>query len=306
MRKIRRDGLKWGEGFIEERENRSGGTTYQARWPELGPNGRQRFRARSFPTREDAEDHLREIGRARRSGRYVPASDLTVRDLVEAYIERAASRLTSRTILTYRQRAESMIYPALGHRKAVAVGTMDIQRWIDQLVREAYKPATIHAAIAVVVGAFREATALGITERNVTVGIRRPAIGKRQISVWTQEQARTVLKHLQDDERYDALYRVALATGMRPGELRALRWRDVDLARGVITVRTTITRDTAGSEVFSTTTKTREPRAVAITGALIERLRWHQTRQKARRLAAPTWHDLDIVFDRGDGHWLYQ
>lgn len=166
-----------GDGFITERPRANGRTAYLACW--WDPIKR-RQRTRSFNDRDDAEDHLREIARAKRAGRYRSPSEITVSQLVAEYIDRMgqANRIVERTQLTYRHRAKMMIDPTIGRRKLSTIEPLDVQRWIDSLTKD-FKPSTIHAAVAVLQGALREAALLGITNRHLGQGIRRPSIGRQ-------------------------------------------------------------------------------------------------------------------------------
>ncbi len=289
-------GLKFGEGWWFER-----GGKYVARW-----HDGLKLRGKTFATIDEAEDHIRGKARLRRSGRATAASDLTVTETIADYLERATDRLEQRTVLNYRQRSARMIEPYLGSRRIVDLTTLDVQRWIDRLNREGYKATTVHSVVAVLFSALREATTFGIIPVNPANGIRRPSITREPVQVWSEDEARTFLAHVAGDPLYGTLYHVALTTGMRPGELRALQWREVDLERGIITVRRTITRNLDGEEVIGRETKTHRVRAIAITSPIVEMLRSHRTAQIERRLAAEMWQDHDLVFDRGDGHWLYQ
>ena len=58
--------------------------------------------------------------------------------------------------------------------------------------------------------------------------------------MWTEEEVRSFIGHAKD-YHYGPLFEVALGTGLRPGELYALRWGDVDLVRGTLSVRETMT-----------------------------------------------------------------
>jgi integrase len=154
-------------------------------------------------------------------------------------------------------------------------------------------------------GALREAALLGITDRHLGQGVRRPKIGEQTSATWTAEEAKTALRAVRDDPIFGALYHVAIATGLRPGELRALMWEDVNLDAGLITVRRTITKDEEGAEIIAPRTKSKRSRAVAISPATVARLKWHRARQHERQLAHDDWQAMGLVFDRGDGHWLY-
>lgn len=301
-----REGLKWGEGTIEARP-RGDQVFFMARWLEHDLGSTKR-RSKQFATRAEAEDHLRGVLRAKQDGRYAAPLQMTVSELVADYVDRAAEagRITSRTALTYRKRATSMIEPTIGKRRLEALTPLDVQRWIDGLTRAKFAPSTIHAAVAVLMGALREAALLGITDRHLGQGIRRPAIGRPHADTWSAEDVRLVVKAVKDDPIYGALYRVAIATGLRPGELRALKWVDINLQTGILTVRRTASKDEEGREILVERTKSKSVRAVALSAPVVDALKRHKVQQAERRLRAETWHDLGLVFDRGDGHWLYQ
>lgn len=309
--------LPHGHGSFHYQGEVDGLHKVKARWREYGANRSKTFTAATRTEAEDAAvDFLLATHRTRRDGRYVAPAGMTVSDVVEAHLERCEGHLTGRTIKTYRERNASMIAPYLGNRGARDLTTLDVQQWIDRLGAEThmvkgkrvrkFAPASIHPAIAVLQGAYREAAILGIVPANVVQGVRRPKIPRKDVQVWSQDDARALLQAVNGDNRFDALYTVALATGMRPGELRALAWKNVDLQRGVIHVRTTITRDEGRSEQIVDRTKRGRGRAIAISDAVVRKLTWHKARQAERRLLASDWQDLGLVFDRGDGHWLYQ
>ena len=299
-------GLRFGEGGVRERIRRDGAVTYQARWWDADVRATPVLRSKTFATRDDAEDFLRTVVRAKKADTYRSPSMMTVTDLVREYIDRSGSRISERTMLTYRKRASAMIEPTIGKRKLESIKPLDIQRWIDAMGRLGFKPSTIHSAVAVLMGALREAALLGITERHLGVGIRRPTIRRAEATIWSEQDVRKVVSALESDLIFDCLYRVAIATGMRPGELRALNWADVDLDRGIIRVRRTITKDIDGHEIIAMRTKTNAGRAIALAPAVVSRLRWHRARQHERQLAHDAWQPMGLVFDRGDGHWLYQ
>ena len=96
--------------------------------------------------------------------------------------------------------------------------------------------------------------------------------------------------------RYEALVVVALRTGIRQGELAALRWEDVDLdgARPAIIVRHSA--DTRVSPPCITPTKTGMDRRVRIGPRTVEVLRAHRSRQRFERMKAPAWEDPGLVF----------
>ena len=92
---------------------------------------------------------------------------------------------------------------------------------------------------------------------------------------------------------------LAVRTGMRQGELAALRWEDLDLSdKGTITVRRSA--DTRTKTVVSST-KTGQERRVGIGPRTVEVLETHKRRQRVERMAASAWADPGLVFPNTRG-----
>ena len=79
----------------------------------------------------------------------------------------------------------------------------------------------------------------GYVARNVCDSVSPPRIVKHEIKPLTMEQASKLLEVVRG-HRLEMLLTLALTTGMRRGELLALRWSDVDLENGNIQVRRTV------------------------------------------------------------------
>ena len=97
----------------------------------------------------------------------------------------------------------------------------------------------------------------------------------------------------------EPIARLALDTGARLGELLALRWRDIDLERGVVVfARNLIEAETSGQNWYSwDTTKGGKGHAVDITEASVAMLRRHKADQAAERLRiGAAWEDMGLVF----------
>lgn len=293
-------GRRWGEGTVVAKPN----GTFLARWWEPQYDGTRRKRAKAFATYDAAEDHLRTVYRSIRDGLYVPPDERTVESLVREWMDRGAARWKPATQAAYRQRAERHVFPTLGHLKAESLTTPRVQHWVDQMVKAGFDASTIDGATRVLSAALREAMQIGILSRNAAAGIRRPPVVMKEAVTWTRDEIADVMAIIADDPMWSALYRVALTTGMRPGELRALRWPDFDPEHNVITVRRTVTKDAAGHVVIGQTTKTGKSRAIAIappvTAAL---LRW-RSKQRVRQLAHASWQPGDLIFERGNGGLL--
>jgi integrase len=108
------------------------------------------------------------------------------------------------------------------------------------------------------------------------------------------------LTGIRDHELFPLL-RLAATTGMRRGEVLGLRWRDVDLQRGVLQVVQQRVRG-ADALTYGPPKTSRGRRRIDLDPATVSALREHRRRQLEDRLAfGPGYIDADLVFARADG-----
>jgi integrase len=96
-------------------------------------------------------------------------------------------------------------------------------------------------------------------------------------------------------DRLEALYVLAVTTGMRRGALLALRWRDVDLDQGALAVTGSLQR-IGGALTIGEPKTTSSRRRVVLARIAVGALRSHRVAQAERQLGALYWEDLDLVF----------
>lgn len=288
--------LRRGDGFVEERTRANGTIRYVARWFD----GKQ-WRGKTFPTYDDAEDHVRAVGRAKRAGRFVPDDDFTVTDMLADYLRRGEDRWTSNTLGLYRSSVDNIIVPRIGRWKVRDITPRRVQTFLDALMDQFGLP-TVTRVRTILSGAFREAERLDVVTRSPMPHVRLPQPKPKPPTVWTRAEASRVLASVADDPMLSAWYRLALTSGMRPGELRAVRWQDLDLDTGHVHVRRTATRDAEKMPIISETTKTGKDRTIKIPASTVRALQRWRPRQAEMQLRAKFWKETDLVFPRFDGN----
>jgi integrase len=113
--------------------------------------------------------------------------------------------------------------------------------------------------------------------------------------VLSPDDVRELLQTATED-RYEALYVLAVSTGLRQGELLALRWQDIDLEARTLQVRQTLHR-TRGEYVFSQPKTAKSRRLVILATAAVSALRRRRVLQAEDRLQiGAIWQDYDLVF----------
>ncbi len=131
--------------------------------------------------------------------------------------------------------------------------------------------------------------------RNAAADVDSPRVLTPEMRPLSPIQTRKLLEVAKGD-RFEALYVLAITTGMRQGELLGLKWEDVDLKSGVVRVRRTLTLAKGGPRL--TEPKTRgSRRSIRLTSGAVDALRRHQGRQEAERATAgDKWKDWALVF----------
>ncbi|MBF6604993.1 MAG: site-specific integrase [Chloroflexi bacterium] len=146
-----------------------------------------------------------------------------------------------RTYASYRYIVRLHLAPGLGALPLSTLSPADVQAFLNAKAASGLSPRTVGYLRGVLRGALGHAERTDLVNRNVARLARPPRIPRRQVSPLTVEQARTFLGAIVTD-RLRALYLVALGVGLRQGEILGLRWRDLDLAAGTLTVRHALAR----------------------------------------------------------------
>jgi integrase len=133
--------------------------------------------------------------------------------------------------------------------------------------------------------------------RNAAALVQSPRLAAPKLDdVLTEEDAHALLEATRDT-RLESLVTVVLAVGLRKGEALALRWEDVDLECGTLTVRATLKRRPGVGLVLDSPKTQRGRRVIPLPAFAVTSLREHRRRQAEDRLAAgPTWNEMGHVF----------
>jgi len=211
-----------------------------------------------------------------------PATAETVREAAERWLEqaeagtvlsRSQSRFKPSTLRGYKRALKLRVYPtALASQRLSDVRRRDVQALVDGLLAKGVSASTIRNTIDPLRSIFRRAVRQEDIAINTTHDLEVPADDSRREHVATREEATALIEALSEDDR--GLWTTAFYTGLRRGELRELRWSDVDLDAKVIGVRRALDDD---GEVVSAKTKAGE-REVPILRVLYAALLSHKLR----------------------------
>ncbi|MEW6545421.1 MAG: tyrosine-type recombinase/integrase [Bacillota bacterium] len=225
---------------------------------------------------------------------------LTVGEYLQWWLDTVKQRLRPATYESWKERLRYW-YQTLGSRYLVALTPVDVQQALCALP-DTLSGGTRASVFAVLRVAMRQAAKWGMVARCPTDGVKCPSPGVGRVNVWTEEQIRLFLREARGS-RYYPLFHLALATGMRLGELLGLVWEDVDLDRGVIQVRRSLVGRPSGPEPRWQEPKTpRSRRPIPLDCVSLEVLRQHRKQQMEERWrAGSSWQDYGLVFSTDKG-----
>jgi integrase len=169
------------------------------------------------------------------------------------------------------------LIPALGRKKLKTLGASDVAGFYRSRLDSGCSAASVHKMHETLHKALKQAVRWGYMTKNPADDVDVPRVHTEEVHPLSRDEARMFLKVVRGD-RLEALYMVALHTGLRQGELLALRWEDVDIEEKTLIVRRTITKD-GGKLLMGPTKTTKGRRTVKLTRDAADALREHLTRQ---------------------------
>lgn len=172
----------------------------------------------------------------------------------------------------------------LGERRLQSLRPADLAALYANLMRSGLAPRTVRHAHAVLHRALKQAKTWGLLRDNPAEMAELPSVPDHELAILQPDRAREMLDTLRGQPLY-ALASLALASGMRRNEMLALRWQDIDLDAGHLTVETALEQTTAhGVRVKGPKTR-RSRRTISLPAHVIAELRAHWRVQQEQRLA---------------------
>ena len=168
------------------------------------------------------------------------------------------------------------IRPVLGKVKLKNLTSAHVRGLYREKLNAGFSPRTVQYVHVTLHKALKQAIADGLIPRNATEAVKPPQVRREELRPLTAEQVR-VLFDVAKRERLEALYVLAITTGLRQGEFLGLK-RDVDLDTGILRVRRTLTTAKGGPQLAAPKTKSSR-RTVRLTQSAIKAFRSHLKRQ---------------------------
>jgi integrase len=205
--------------------------TWQVRYRD--PNGRGR--ARNFARKTDATRfaHAVETDKVRGDWLDPRLAKVTFGEWAEEWLAQAAN-LKPKTRHDYERTLRNHVLPVFGETPVGAIDRMDMRRFAAALMERGIGASTLHAAVKVARLVLGVAVDGGAIKANPAMQLRLPRPSKTEMHFLTPEQVESLARGI--TQAYATLVRFAAYTGLRAGEIGALRVGRLDLLRGWVEV----------------------------------------------------------------------
>lgn len=277
-----------GEGSIVKRTD--------GRWSAYatGMNGQRRYVYGK--TRTEVAHKLGALTQQLSSGLPLPSGRETVGSFLATWLEGRRSQLRPAPWRRSEEYVRIHIVPVIGHVKVSRLTPQHLTRLYEGRLRAGLSTTSVHHLQATLHTALGQAVRWNLVPRNVADLVDPPRVRRTEMTVLNPDQVRVLLDAAKQGP-LEAIVAVAVSTGMRRGELLALRWRDVDLNRGTIHVVGTLQRGFDRQLVIAETKTSRSRRQVELSDFASDALRRHRASQtEVRLLLGEEWQDHELVF----------
>jgi integrase len=240
----------------------------------LGPRSNRRYLTRTVLTRAEARRALDELRADLRGG--VTRTRLTTGDYLEQWVA-SVRNIRPTTRQSYRSDVVNHLVPLIGPVRLSELSPLHVEDALARL-EPRLSPKSLKNVHATLRRALTQGVRAGHLSRNVASRefVDAPRVTVEEPEAFTAAEVQTLLGSL-EGERLSALFVLAVATGLRQGELLGLAWQDIDLDVGSVTVRHELAR--VGGRYSRVDPKTSESRrTVPLSPAVVVALRAHRER----------------------------
>ena len=268
---------------------------------------------RGFATKKAAQEALTKLLGDKQQGTFVAPVRSTLNDfLVNEWLPARRVSLRDSTTASYEQLIRNYVTPTIGSIKLQSVDGAMLNRLYGELLTNGRTGArsgagaglsvkTVRNLHGLLTRAFKDGIRWGRLQRNPCDAADPPKGKSPEMKAWTTDELRAFIKSVQS-HRWVGVWALMATTGMRRGEVLGLRWTDVDLEAGTVTIRSTRIR--YNKTIAASTPKTaRGNRTISIGPATVLALRgWKKAQTSERLVMGAGWQNGDgLVVTIADG-----
>jgi integrase len=256
--------------------------------------------------KREAQKKLTELLDQVNKGSFIDPSKTTLAEFLDRWENWAATQVSAKTLERYTELLKHHVRPRLGARAIQKLRTVDFAELYGALQTlkpegAGLAPRTVGHVHRLLHRVFGHAVKWSVIGANPISAAEPPRVQRTEIEILAPDEIKAVLDALRGRPLY-LIAVIALGTGMRRGEIAALRWADLDLDACRVRVERSLEQTNAGLSFKPPKTKAGH-RAVSVPPSIVAELRDHWRQQQEHRLALGLGKARadDLVFARLDG-----
>lgn len=248
-------------------------------------------------TRKEVQEKMKTALSEQQKGTLITAPQQTLKKYLEDWLENVSKpHIRISTYVKYKKLINTHILPALGDIPLQKLTPQRVQKLYADKLKQKLSPKMVSCIHGVLHVALENAVKWNLIARNVCDVVSPPRVPKTEKQVLTKRQAHVLLEHVKK-HRLEAILVLAVTTGLRRGEMLALRWRDVDFEDGSVQVRRTVDYIPHYGYVENEAKTTRGQRKVMLPSFVMNTLQVHRLQQQEmRNKVGSDWVEKDLVF----------
>ncbi|MBC9786527.1 site-specific integrase, partial [Heliobacterium chlorum] len=276
-------------------------------------NGKAKYARKTFKAESDALVWRDKAIVEYRLGTFIIPSTVTFGEWMDIWLEQyARPNVRPKTYECYEYISRLHLKPKLGNMKIQSLQTTQLQKLLNEKRQSGLATRTVELILTTARTALKQAIHDELINKNIADYVRKPKPSPKQISVFTLDQMKEFMFIAEEDRLWIA-FKLLLGTGMRVGELLALKWGDINLERGHIDVTkgTVLVKNENGPN--KTHQIIQEPktkngyRRIPITEDLVRQLKRWQVLQYIERMAeGEDYEDDGLVVTTKKGRMVSQ
>ena len=292
-----------GEGCISKRKDGTWqGYVTIGYNPETGNPKRKYF---SGKTRKEIQEKINKVAGKVQEGTYKEPSKMRVAEWFNVWIEEyQKTSLRATTWESYKMQIDKHILPAIGHLHLSQLQTYHLQTLYNDKQKDGARldgksgplsARSVRYIHMICHACLDQAKKEGRITNNPAEAVKLPADKTKELEFFDTEQVKAFLSEARKTNHF-AAYFLALNTGLRRGELLGLRWSDIDMKNGYISVNRSLVR-VNGEQKFQEPKTKRSKRTIGVTKSVIDELKFHRKRQSdLMKEAGEAWENNNLVF----------
>jgi integrase len=232
-------------------------------------------------TKKEAQEQAAKIVAAYSVGQYVDPHKETVAEFAERWLrDWAAGNISNKTYSRYEELLRVHVLSRIGSKPIQQLRAVDLQQLYASLTVADRTKLHIHRVIHRML---KHAAQWSVVTANAAALVDAPSVKGKEIEILTAAEIQRVLQALKGRSLYPIVV-TALGTGMRRGELLALRWKDVDLDDAKLRVERSLEQTKRGGLVFKEPKTRHGRRTITLPSSTVAELRAHWKATQERRL----------------------